>query len=321
MQHGDEVDERIVSRRRLLKGGSVVAAGAAGAVVGGAVAAMPASAAAGDPVIQGVSNTAGAAATGLTASPTLDRATLELSNGTVAPPDVHGIVRGGATLRLTPHGDLLSDTAPPGSIGMATDGTLWAVPALFQGQPFRTFVYTDSNANMMVPLNPDRVIDTRDPAQRVRIFNPGALDGLGRVAGGQTIDIDLSDYTFFATAVFINITAVTPVSNGFLTVFPTGTPRPPTSNLNYQSNVFAWSNYAVSPVGSFAVSTGDVRDAISVLTSASAHIIVDIAAVQAPGPGNVNPAHQFNAPAKGANTARPQATRRVTPPTWHTAAH
>src|SRR5439155_327247 len=36
-----------------------------------------------------------------------------------------------------------------------------------------------------------------------------------------------------ASAVVLNVTAVTPSGSGFLTVYPSGTPRPNTSNLNW----------------------------------------------------------------------------------------
>jgi hypothetical protein len=72
-------------------------------------------------------------------------------------------------------------------------------------------------------MSPVRVLDTRN--------GTGGFAGL--VGPAQTITIDLSPWVpFTATAVALNVTGTGPTINTFVTVYPTGFSRPPTSNLN-----------------------------------------------------------------------------------------
>ena len=320
MHEKDESVERVVNRRRLLKRAGVLAAGA-GAVVAGAVVAAPAAeAATGDPVLQGHANAAGTGSTGLSAGPAANLPTLELAN-TESAVDGVGNTRAGAPLRLVPNGQLLSDTAPAGSIGITEDGTIWFVQDVGGGQLVRQYIYATANANFTVPLNPDRVIDTRNSDGRKRILTPGALDGFGRVRGGQSIAVDLRDYVFNAFAVYVNLTAVFPVADGFLTAFPTGaTQLPPVSNVNYMHTVAAWPNYALVPVGGFQVAPGDVRDSISIFASATVHVIVDISAATVADWGSVNPVHLPGFTGSRTTTAPAKAPKR-TAPTWAKTVH
>ncbi|MEJ6703072.1 MAG: hypothetical protein QNL15_02665, partial [Pseudomonadales bacterium] len=52
-----------------------------------------------------------------------------------------------------------------------------------------------------------------------------------------------------ATAVALNVTAVTPSSSGFITVWPCGVVRPATSNVNYTANGIV-PNGVIAPIGS-----------------------------------------------------------------------
>jgi len=282
-QHNESADAA-VSRRRMLRGASVVVAGAAGVVVAGAVAATPADAAAGSPVVQGQANDAGTAATSLTASNT-SSATLELNNSSLTGSNP---ARAGAALRLTPAGNLLSNTAPPGSMGMTTDGTVWIVPGLVSGQPYREFLYSSGNANLLAPITPTRALDTRAVDGRTHIASPNVLDGSGRLIAGQTLVLDLSPYTFNSYAIFANLTAVTPAADGYLTLFPTGVTRPNASNVNYTPSLFALSNFAVSGTGAFSVNSSIV-DAVSIYASQTTHVILDLVALSVPQWANVTP--------------------------------
>jgi hypothetical protein len=74
------------------------------------------------------------------------------------------------------------------------------------------------------PVDPTRVIDTRDTAQRL-------------VAGG-TLPVDLSvlapaQVGADAAAVAVNVTAAGPASAGYLTVWPCDSPRPLASSVNF----------------------------------------------------------------------------------------
>jgi hypothetical protein len=308
----EEVSERNIGRRRMLRGAGAVLAGTAGAAVAGAVAATPAHAAAGDPVVQGAANNAGTTVTGLTTN-TIAGATLDLAN-TATAVEPSGFTGAGASLRLNPTGDVLSASASPGSIGMSTDGTVW-VASSFQGITFRDFVFTTANANVLVAFNPTRVVDTRDPAQRQRIVNPNVLDSSGRLLGGNTMTVRLDDFVFNAYSVLGNLTAVQPVADGFLVIFPTGAPRPVASNVNYARSLFALSNFAVSASGAFDIGGGVKVDAVSIFASATTHVIFDLAAASVPSFGNVSPVllRAGTADAQHALSVRKQSN----PPTWY----
>ncbi len=71
------------------------------------------------------------------------------------------------------------------------------------------------------PLTPARLIDTRDAGRRLAPGSTIAVD----VAGTSGVPAD-------ATAVTLNVTAVDPGGAGYVTVWPCGSERPTTSNLN-----------------------------------------------------------------------------------------
>jgi hypothetical protein len=99
--------------------------------------------------------------------------------------------------------------------------------------------YVTAAGVSQVPLiAPVRLVDTRTglggPAGPV---NPGSdrcftLDGLAGIPGS-------------AAGVIVNITAVGYTSNGWITVYPAGNPRPPTSTLNFDSHEYAIANGAI----------------------------------------------------------------------------
>ncbi len=81
-----------------------------------------------------------------------------------------------------------------------------------------------------VPLNPSRLLDTR--------LGNGAP--LGPVGPGQTVNLQVTDRggvpASGATAVVLNVTAVGPTADSYLTAWPAGEARPTASNLNYRTN-------------------------------------------------------------------------------------
>jgi hypothetical protein len=95
-----------------------------------------------------------------------------------------------------------------------------------------------------VPLVPERVLDSR-PASQV------GYSGLKPTAG-QTVEVKVTGFgtsqiPTTAASVLLNLTSVDPDGSGFATVYPCGSPRPATSNLNYQSG--AISNLVSAKVG------------------------------------------------------------------------
>jgi len=77
------------------------------------------------------------------------------------------------------------------------------------------------------PVGPARLLDTRSgigaPAAKVGADGTVSL----QVTGGST------GVPANATSVILNVTAVAPTANGFVTVYPDGQPRPLASNLNF----------------------------------------------------------------------------------------
>lgn len=85
---------------------------------------------------------------------------------------------------------------------------------------FRSDDYTG-----LEPLTPARLLDTRD--------GTGGISG--PVGPGQTIDLQVAGRggaSDSATAVALNITVTEPTAGSYLTVFPTGKPRPLAASLN-----------------------------------------------------------------------------------------
>ena len=254
-------------RRALLRTGGAVVAGMAGLAVAEGAMAGSASAAPGDPVLLGSANTAGVTATSVTSSAAAP--TFAVANtGTAAP------------LRVTEQA--FPATQPSlGSGDVANyDGDLY-YSAGGVGGPFVGFVYTEWTASQVVSIIPQRVLDTRVPSGRTNILNPtGNLDSAGRLLGGHAIVIDLSGLQFAAAAAFCNLTVVTPLRGGFLTLWAGGT-RPATSSVNFAAN---------DVVGNFAVTGVSGADSVSIFANNTTHVVLDITAFSVGNPNQqLNP--------------------------------
>ena len=92
--------------------------------------------------------------------------------------------------------------------------------------------FTSSSTGGFIDLVPDRLLDTRIPIGQPW---PGKLGANGsltlQVAGRGGVPAS------GAASVTMNVTAVSPDSGGYLTVWPCDQPRPDASNLNFQQNV------------------------------------------------------------------------------------
>jgi hypothetical protein len=89
-----------------------------------------------------------------------------------------------------------------------------------------------STPSWFVPLNPARLLDTRDgtggnitPLDS-QVFTELPVTGVGGVPDTGVPDTGV-------TAVVLNVTAVLPTQPGFLAVWPSGDPQPGVSNLNF----------------------------------------------------------------------------------------
>ena len=114
-----------------------------------------------------------------------------------------------------------------------------------------------------VPLVPERVLDSR-PASQV------GYSGL-KPTGGQTLEVKVTGFgtsqiPATASSVLLNLTAVDPDGPGWATVYPCGSPRPATSNLNFQSG-------AISNLVSAKVGDGG---RVCIYTQNSTHLVADV---------------------------------------------
>ena len=114
-----------------------------------------------------------------------------------------------------------------------------------------------------VPLVPERVLETRSPVQI-------GYSGL-KPRGGQTVEVKVTGFgtsqiPATAASVLLNVTAVDADGAGFATVFPCGTARPNTSNLNFRSG-------AISNLVSAKVGDGG---RVCIYTPNSVHLIADV---------------------------------------------
>ena len=114
-----------------------------------------------------------------------------------------------------------------------------------------------------VPLVPERVLDSR-PASQV------GYSGLKPTAG-QTLEVKVTGFgtsqiPATASSVLLNLTAVNSDGSGFATVYPCGSPRPTTSNVNFGST-------AVSNLVSAKVGDGG---RVCIYTQTSTHLVADV---------------------------------------------
>ncbi|MGR4880709.1 hypothetical protein ACIPUC_15070 [Streptomyces sp. LARHCF249] len=104
-----------------------------------------------------------------------------------------------------------------------------------------TGYFTHTRASGYTPLEPSRVVDTRNGTGTA----PGQLRGQTtfgiRLADGRGIPED-------ATAVALNVTVTNPREDGHLTVFPSGGTVPITSNVNFRAGQTV-ANSVIVPVG------------------------------------------------------------------------
>ncbi|GJF29399.1 hypothetical protein KNE206_20990 [Kitasatospora sp. NE20-6] len=84
--------------------------------------------------------------------------------------------------------------------------------------------YSPGSKGWFTPAGPVRLADTRADGTRSPVAGGTSLSVPVTGTGGAPAD---------ATAAVLNVTATAPTASGFLTVWPHGTPRPGTSNLNF----------------------------------------------------------------------------------------
>jgi catechol 2,3-dioxygenase-like lactoylglutathione lyase family enzyme len=116
----------------------------------------------------------------------------------------------------------------------------------------------NATSGRMFPLPPTRVLDTRSgprPAAGATVQLP--VRGRGGVPGAGV------------SAVVLNVTATAAAGPGFVTVWPSGTPRPLASNLNVEEVGQSIPNQVIVPLGS--------DGSVSLFTDSGTHLIADLA--------------------------------------------
>ncbi|MCA1657211.1 MAG: hypothetical protein LC713_05820, partial [Actinobacteria bacterium] len=134
------------------------------------------------------------------------------------------------------------------------------------------------------PLSPARILDTRV-----------GIGGISTPVGpGASVDVQVSGQggvpASGVSAVVMNVTVTQPTGNGFLTLSPTGTPRPNASNLNFTvgENI---PNLVVVKLG-----TGG---RVNLFNSAgSTHVIFDVAGWYSDNPNGADGRYQPLVPAR-----------------------
>ena len=97
-----------------------------------------------------------------------------------------------------------------------------------------TVVEVVVNIPSAVPVNPARLLETRDVAGFTTI--DGLFEGEGKLVAGQVLELTVAGrggVPADARSVFLNVTAVLPEADGFITVYPCDTARPNASNVNF----------------------------------------------------------------------------------------
>lgn len=143
-------------------------------------------------------------------------------------------------------------------------------------------------ANADSPLgivSPARFYDSRPGEPTV----DGAQSGAGRRSSGQVTDVQITGREGIpddAVAVVVNITAIRPDSQGFVTVFPCGSPQPTASTLNPSAGAVV-ANGAIVEIGSGGT--------ICVVSNRGFDLAVDVTGFvpQGSGFGTLNPARLF----------------------------
>jgi alpha-tubulin suppressor-like RCC1 family protein len=124
-------------------------------------------------------------------------------------------------------------------------------------------------ASTFTPSSPVRVLDTRD----------GTGGPAGAVGAGRTVTLDLAARVpATATAVILNVTAVSPTASTFVTAFPSGATRPTSSNLNLVAGDVR--------ANQVTVALGADRKVSLYNNSGSVHLVADLAGHYGTGGGD-----------------------------------
>jgi hypothetical protein len=142
-----------------------------------------------------------------------------------------------------------------------------------------------SDESHFISITPCRLVDTRGPV--------GPYGG-PVMASGETRSFDLdsgpcSDVQSGASAYSLNFTVAQPTGQGNLAAWPTGTPKPSTSTLNYQGGV---------NLANAAIVRAGTSGSIDVSVTTQTHVVIDIngyfveaVVTNAAGPTRITPSN------------------------------
>ena len=180
----------------------------------------------------------------------------------------------GAMAELTGTGHRISDDAVITQLALMEPTAAGAKPRLMArtlGALSNDLVYT--------PVAPCRIIDTRNTAagaiaaNSTRNFVAFGISNFSSQGGSAT---NCGVNPLAATAVAINLTAVTPTAAGYATAYPFGTTQPLAASVNYAAGAIVNNALIVqtpNPIASFD---------ITLYTFASSHYVADIVGYFAP---------------------------------------
>jgi hypothetical protein len=120
----------------------------------------------------------------------------------------------------------------------------------------------------LVPVEPARVLETRSPSAGSTI--DGVSANLGRRPAGTVTEVVIAGRAGVpadASSVMLNVTAVQPNGDGFLTVWACDSPRPLASNVNYRGGQVV-PNAVVTKLGP--------GGRVCVYTLSATHIVIDV---------------------------------------------
>jgi hypothetical protein len=157
------------------------------------------------------------------------------------------------------------------SMAPGAAGSKSRITARMLGSTSMDLVYT--------PIQPCRIVDTRSTAAGAIAANGtrsfvGINSGNFTGQGGSATNCGTLDLS--ATAIALNVTAVTPTAAGFTTVFPFGTTRPVAASVNYAAGSTV-NNAIIAQIPNPLASSD-----FSVYTFAQSHYVVDIVGYFAP---------------------------------------
>jgi hypothetical protein len=206
----------------------------------------------------------------------------------VTDPDATAVVLNVTVTNATARGFLVAypnGTAKPGTSNVNFEANQTQANEVVVALPSnkRVSLFVDSaSAHVIADLVGSFTTSTASDTGRVSTRSPvrafDSRDGNPKVRRGEVI-VDLSEQLpAGATDAILNVTVTTPSARGFVTVYPTGTNRPNTSNVNFERGQ-TQANEVITRVGSGA-NAGRVSFFID---SADAALIVDVVGAVTPG--------------------------------------